>query len=78
MNFCPCFKDVTISKEELSSRAFEADAALLPVAAEGIMMKNDREKYLSDHMMLTVTSRTKIKLGSRNDFPRRITSDATD
>lgn len=37
-------KDVTISKEELLSRLFEADAALLPVAAEGFMMKNDRDK----------------------------------
>lgn len=60
------------------SRGFESDAALLPLAAEGIMMKNDREKNFSDHMMLTVTSRTKIKLGSRNDFPQRITSDTAD
>lgn len=57
---------------------FEADAALLPAAAEGIMMKNDRERNFSDHMMLTGTSQTKIKRGSRSDFPQRITSDATD
>lgn len=57
---------------------FEADAALLPVAAEGIMMKNDREKNFSDHMMLTGTSQTKIRLRSRSDFLQRITSDATD
>lgn len=72
-------KDVTISEEELSSKGvFEADAVLLPVAAEGIMMDKRQGEEFSDHMMLTGTSRTKIKPGSRNDFPQRITSDATD